>query len=99
MKVIDEFNDEVYVGNVKEVFEFNGGNWKRYFNDVKKGSFVDKIDFEYEDIDRSIISIVDDGEEIHLKDGRWIEVCWRGEECRVWEVKGDKKVWLNSFVK
>lgn len=89
MKVYNESIEEVYKDNTKNVFEFNGGNWRRYFNDLVKGDFCDDIDFKFEDIDSSVIVLNDDGEVLRMKDGSYRNVCWRGEQCRVWRSNKD----------
>ena len=85
MKFIDFDLNVTYKKTVKETFEYNGRSWRNYYKDLVRGSFLNEIDFEYEDIDRTCFVLYDGGEGIRLKNGTWIVICWRGSECRVWK--------------
>lgn len=84
MKVIDLCANEVVRMKMEDVFGYEGNCWKGFYRDLLVGS-LDEINFKYEDIDRSVFVLGDGGDLLRLKDGRYINVCWRGDMCRVWE--------------
>lgn len=65
------------------------GSWKHFYRELLNGS-LDEINFDLQDIDQTIIYQTDDGEILRLKDGKYIETCWRGSMCRVWEVDDEE---------
>ena len=96
MKVLDmcvcDENNMVFKSSVREFFEeFECRSWRDYYNYLKECS-LDILSFNYEDIDRSVFVIDDGGELIRLKDGCYVEICWRGDCCRVWFEFDDEKV-------
>lgn len=97
MKVIDTIGGEVIRMSTKDVFEYEGGNWRGYYNSLKQCS-LDTIDFNYEDINKQVFVIEDGGEIINLNDGRWMNVSWRGTACRVWEEEDEDKCGRLSLI-
>lgn len=90
MKIIDlcccDRNDAVYSVNARKFFaDANYSNWRGYYNSLVEGS-RGRINFQYDDIDRSVFVIDDGGDIIRLKDARYFAVCWRFGECAVWEI-------------
>lgn len=84
MKVIDLCANEVVRMKMEDVFEYDGYCWKGFYNKLLDCS-LDRINFKYEDIDRNVFVLDDGGDLIRLKDGRYMNVCWRGDVCRVWK--------------
>lgn len=78
MLCVDE-NDMIYKEREDELF----GGWRNYICEIKLGS-IDDIDFVYEDVDKSVFIIEDGGELIRLKNGKYVNICWRFSMCRVW---------------
>lgn len=87
MKVIDfcycEEKDKIM--NISEEEAFNGGSFGEYYEEMVDGS-LDEIWFKFEDVDRSLFVYLDGGDIIRLKNGTYVNVCWRGGMCRVWEL-------------
>lgn len=85
MKVIDfcycEEKDRVCKMEEKEFFE--GGSFREYYKDMCRGS-LDKIWFKFKDVDVDVFVYLDGGDMIRLKNGEYVNVCWRGDMCRVW---------------
>ena len=85
MKVIDfcyvEEKDRVCVKEEREFFE--EGSFRNYFRDMCRGS-LDKIWFSFKDVDVNVFVYLDGGDMIRLKNGEYVNVCWRGDMCRVW---------------
>lgn len=67
----------------KELFQYEGGSFLNYIRSVNNGN-LDGEYFNPEDVDRSVFIIDDGGELFRLKNGTYINVCWRGGQCRVW---------------
>ena len=78
MQVCDE-NKMVFMMNSDELFE----DWKSYYNEIKNG-YGYKLGFTYRDIDKKVFIIDDGGELIRLKNGKYVNICWRGDMCAVW---------------
>lgn len=99
MKVLDmgycNEKDMLSTRSVKDTFIYEGRSWKGYYYKMLFGS-LDEINFKYEDIDRRYFIMEDGGELIVLKDGTILNVCWRGDMCRVWEEDDEEKI---SFIK
>lgn len=96
MKVLDmcvcDENEMVDKIKVKEFFgEFGCISWREYFECLEEGS-LDILSFNYEDIDRSVFVIDDGGELIRLKNGCYVNICWRGDCCRIWFECDDEKI-------
>lgn len=85
MKIIDLcYVEEENVVSVKEEKEFfEEGSFREYFRNMYRGS-LDKIWFKFKDVDVDIFVYLDGGDMIRLKNGEYINVCWRGDMCRVW---------------
>lgn len=101
MKVIDfcycEEKDRVYKISEKEFFD--GGNYREYYENMVMGS-LDEIWFKFEDVDKNLFVILDGGDVIRLKNGKYVNVCWRGSMCRVWEMDNwELEVDLNDMRK
>lgn len=92
-KVIDMcagMEDRVREDYVEDVI----GSWEDYYEELCAGS-LDGVDFELEDIDESLFILDDGGEALKLKDGRYMNVCWRGNACHIWEEEDPE--YLNEF--
>lgn len=76
--VVNEDNS-VYNMTEDELF----GSFEDYIESVNKGNLDGKY-FDIGDVDTSVFIIDDGGELFRLKDGTYINVCWRGGQCRVW---------------
>lgn len=101
MKIIDfcycEEKDRVYKVSEKEFFD--GGNYREYYENMVEGS-LDKIWFKFEEVDKNLFVILDGGDIIRLKNGKYVNVCWRGSKCRVWELDNwELEVDLNNMRK
>lgn len=101
MKVIDfcccEKEDMVYKVSEKEFFD--GGSFREYYENMVDGS-LDEIWFKFEDVDKKLFVFLDGGDVIRLKNGKYVNVCWRGSMCRVWEVDNcELEVDLNDMRK
>lgn len=80
--VVGENNVSEY--DEKELFEYEGKSWNRYIRNINDGN-LDGVYLQKKDVDTSVFIIADGGELIRLKDGTYLNVCWRGDCCRVWE--------------
>lgn len=49
---------------------------------------LDYVWFERKDINDKVFVIDDGGDLILLKDGTLVNICWRGDQCRVWKEDG-----------
>lgn len=96
-KVIDTVGGEITRMSPRDVFGYEGGTWKEYYNSLNRCS-LDRIDFNYEDINKQVFVIEDGGEMINLNDGRWMIVCWRGDACRVFEEEDEDKCGRLSLI-
>lgn len=102
MKIINlcccDKNDAVYKVSAREFFkDAEYGNWRGYYESLVEGS-NDNVEFEFDEIDRSLFVLDDGGDIIRLKDGRYYEVCWRFGECIVWLVDDfEKEIDLNEL--
>ena len=101
MKVIDfcycEKEDMVY--KISEEEFFDGGSFREYYEEMVYGS-LDEIWFKFEDIDKGLFVILDGGDIIRLKNGKYVNVCWRGGMCRIWELDNwELEVDLNDMRK
>lgn len=102
MKVYDYCCDERFVISVKEFFEVNGcNNWKDYYELLDSCSlYENEVYFEYEDIDRKVFVIDGGGELIRLKNGDFVNICWRGDVCRVWKEDDIERIeFFNKMLK
>lgn len=79
-KCIVDDNDAVSKYDPEELF---GASFPEYIEDVNDGN-LDHEHFNIEDVDTSVFIIDDGGELFRLKNGTYINVCWRGSYCRVW---------------
>lgn len=84
MKVLclDSANLDVEVWDEYELGGEDG--WVGYWNAMQDGC-LDDIEINYDDIDRKVCVVSDGGEFFRLKDGRWMNICWRGTYCHIWE--------------
>ena len=64
--------------------ELDEDGWVGYWNAMQYGC-LDDIEVNYDDIDRKVYVVSDGGELFRLKDGRWMNICWRGAACHIWE--------------
>ncbi len=60
-----------------------GQSFAEYIENVNECS-LDDIHLDVNDIDTSVFIIDDGGELFRTKSGDYINVCWRGDSCRVW---------------
>lgn len=83
MKVLylDSENLDVEVWDEHELSE---DGWVGYWNTMQDGC-LDDIEINYDDIDKKVYVASDGGELFRLKDGRWMNICWRGPSCHIWE--------------
>lgn len=96
--VVDE-DQMVDEQDEKELFTYEGGNFKRYIEQVNMCNLDDEV-FDQDEIDKSVFVVDDGGELFRTKDGRYYEVCWRGDDCRVWqEDDKDRIAWFDSKLK
>ena len=91
MKIIDTMfcakEDMLQRGSMKELF---GETWKEYYERLKECAlYAEEVSFTLKDIDRSILIVNEDGENIFLKDGRIMQTCWRFHSCRIWEIEDE----------
>lgn len=87
MKVIEYYGDNVYKDNAKNVFEYDGGSWRGFYNELEKTvMYLSDLDFKFEDLDRSMIVVMDDGYIMRLNNGEYRSVCFRCNSCRIWKV-------------
>lgn len=86
MQVCDE-NDMIFMMNDDELF----GGWKEYYSNIKVGCGKE-LDFVYKDIDKKVFIIDDGGELIRLKNGEYVNICWRGDMCAVWYEKDEDMI-------
>ena len=88
MKVLDLTivgDDNVYQASPADIFEYSDpSSWYGYIVDINVGN-LDGIHLTLGEIDRRVFVIDDGGELIRLRDGTYLNVCWRGKRCRVWE--------------
>lgn len=82
MKILDLNSVDLNV-EVWDEYELNEDGWKGYWEDIKMGC-LDRIGFSYKDIDKKVYVAGDGGELFRLKDGTWMNICWRFGECRIW---------------
>lgn len=76
--VVDE-NKSVYNMTEDELI----GSFEDYIESVNQGN-LDNKHFDIGEVDTSVFIIDDGGELFRLKDGTYINVCWRGGQCRIW---------------
>ena len=101
MKVIDfcYCEEENRVCEISEEEFFGGGNYREYYENMVEGS-LDEIWFKFEDVDNKLFVILDGGDIIRLNNGKYVNVCWRGSMCRVWELDNwELEVNLNDMRK
>lgn len=84
IKSFDVMENEVKEVEEKVLFEDYENGWESKLDEIFTNS-IDKIDFKREDVDRSVYVILEDGEMLRLKDGRWFVVCYSILGCKVWE--------------
>ena len=60
---------------------------------------LDKLWFDYKDINQKVFVMDDGGDILLLKDGSLVNVCWRGDQCRVWKEDGrsSKARYIKSY--
>ena len=101
MKVIVfcDCEKEDMVCEVSEKEFFDGGSFREYYENMVDGS-LDEIWFKFEDVDKKLFVCLDGGDVIRLKNGKYVNVCWRGSMCRVWELDNwELEVDLNDMRK
>ena len=67
------------------------GSWKDYYERLCIGS-LDGVWFDLDDIDQSLFIIDDGGEMIRLKDGSFVNIVFRGDQCRMFEEDDDEQI-------
>ncbi|MGN1229205.1 MAG: hypothetical protein ACI4T5_06060 [Prevotella sp.] len=82
MKVLDLNSVDLNV-EVWDEHELSEDGWVGYWNDMQDGC-LDDIEINYDDIDRTVYVAGDGGELFRLKDGTWMNICWRFGQCRIW---------------
>lgn len=90
MYIWDVLENRTRKMSAKEFFDFNGGSWRSYYRDLVRGSFLNEVYFQFEEIEKSIAVLEEDGEILKLKNGDWVHVCWRGEQCRIWKEQDEE---------
>lgn len=78
MCVVDE-KDRVYEATEEDMV----GEWDDYIDSINCGN-LDEIYLTPEEVDKEVFILLDGGEVIHLKDGAYLNLCWRGCTARAW---------------
>lgn len=99
MKVLDM----CYIDDAKKLREEDAenivGSWEEYYEAICEGA-IENIDFELKDIDTNWFIILDGSEAIMLKEvGAILEICWRGDECHIWQMDEENATWLRSYMR
>lgn len=86
-------NLTIFLRQSQEIyFEYSSPrSWSGYLDSVNFGN-LDSMCFELSEIDKNVFIIDDGGELFRLKDGTYINVCWRGDTCRVWEEDNEERI-------
>ena len=67
MYIWDVLENRTRKMSTKEFFDFNGGSWRSYYRDLVRGSFLNEVYFKFEEIEKSIAVLEEDGEILKLK--------------------------------
>ena len=67
------------------------GSWVDYYESLCIGS-LDGVWFDLDDIDQRLFIIDDGGEMIRLKDGSFVNIVFRGGQCRMFEEDDEERI-------
>ena len=88
--VVDE-NKNVHFSDEKDLFEYENGKWEDYVAKLNSCN-LDNYKLKVDDVDKDVFIIDDGGELIRLKDGSYIEICWRMDLCRMWKENDEERI-------
>lgn len=85
-----DFWDEQYDedDDDEELYEISG--WEKYYDEMISGDFRHDKWFGFEDIDQNVFIMDDGGDLIRLKNGEYVNICWRSHSCRIWKEQDEE---------
>ena len=95
MKILDLCSyepDNIFEAKPRDMFEYSSPRSRSGYLDSVNSGNLDGMCFELSEIDKKVFIIDDGGELFRLKDGTYINVCLRGDVCRVWEEDNEERI-------